>query len=100
MFKAAELSVLAYSNNFTLWHYNATDLNDVDIVAGQGFFSNAKDMLRKGDRMLITSSDGHTYDMNVLSGEKEEGDVFVQWANPKTPEQSSEIETSETEQAA
>jgi len=48
------LSVLAYSNSFTLWHYKTTDL-DTDIVAAN-YLNDASDMLRVGD-MILTNAD-------------------------------------------
>lgn len=44
----SNLSVLAYANNFTLWHYTTTD----DAVTGAGYFNTASDMLRVGDLII------------------------------------------------
>ena len=44
------LSVLAYANNFTLWHYTTTDAS----VTGVGYFNAATDMLRVND-LIITN---------------------------------------------
>lgn len=53
-FQTKDLSVLAYANGFTLWHYTTIDLaTDVDTA---GYFSNASDMLRVGD-MIMANSD-------------------------------------------
>ena len=49
------LSVLAYANGFTLWHYITTD--DAAEVSTAGYFSSAADMLRIGD-MIITNAAG------------------------------------------
>lgn len=46
---ASDLSVLAYANNFTLWHYTTTDAN----VTDSGYFNKAADMLRKGDFIIV-----------------------------------------------
>lgn len=44
------LSVLAYANGFTLWHFATTDLAaDVDTA---GYFNGAADMLRVGDMIM------------------------------------------------
>ena len=51
-FASKDLSVLAYSNNFTLWHYTTAD----DAVTGTGYFNNATDMLRVND-LIITNVD-------------------------------------------
>lgn len=49
-FESKNLSVLAYSNGFTLWHYVTVDLPaDVDT---NGYFNDASDMLRTGDMIM------------------------------------------------
>ena len=49
-FESKNLSVLAYSNGFTLWHYTTTDVPaDVDT---SGYFNDAADMLRTGDMVM------------------------------------------------
>jgi len=46
-YASKDLSVLAYANGFTLWHYTTIDLAaDVDT---SGYFNDAADMLRVGD---------------------------------------------------
>ena len=45
---ASDLSVLAYANNFTLWHFTTVD---ADITTG-GYFNNAVDMLRVNDLII------------------------------------------------
>lgn len=52
-FKASDLSVLAYANNFTLWHYTTSD--DTITIEGAGYFNNAADMLRVNDLMIVNS---------------------------------------------
>ncbi|WP_419797627.1 MAG: hypothetical protein ACNI26_15200 [Terasakiella sp.] len=49
-FESKNLSVLAYSNGFTLWHYATTDVaSDVDTST---YFNEAADMLRTGDMVM------------------------------------------------
>lgn len=43
-FQSKDLSVLAYANGFTLWHYTTPD-----PVPGDGYFDNGSDMVRTGD---------------------------------------------------
>lgn len=50
-FVSSDLSVLAYANNFTLWHYTSVDASGT--ITGAGYFNNAVDMLRVGDLMVI-----------------------------------------------
>ena len=46
-YASKDLSVLAYANGFTLWHYTTADAAaDVDTA---GYFNGAADMLRVGD---------------------------------------------------
>lgn len=44
------LSVLAYANGFTLWHY--TTLDTAATADTTGYFNGASDMLRVGDMIL------------------------------------------------
>ncbi len=49
-FESKGLSVLAYANGFTLWHYTTPDLaGEVDTA---GYFDAAADMIRVGDMIL------------------------------------------------
>ncbi len=49
-FNSKDLSVLAYANGFTLWHYTTQDLAaDVDT---SGYFNDSADMVRVGDMVL------------------------------------------------
>jgi len=50
-FDASNLSVLAYANNFTLWHYASID--NTATITGAGYFNKAVDMLRVNDLMVI-----------------------------------------------
>ncbi len=53
-FQSKDLSVLAYANGFTLWHYTTIDVTgDVDT---SNYFNDASDMLRVGD-MLFANVD-------------------------------------------
>ena len=44
------LSVLAYANGFTLWHYTTPDT--AAAVDTAGYFNSASEMLRVGDMIL------------------------------------------------
>jgi hypothetical protein len=79
-FKSSDLSVLAYANGFTLWHYTTVDLaTEVDTA---GYFNTACDMLRVGDMimsnidtdgspqagiLLVASNSGGTVDVANLT---------------------------------
>ncbi|MGB0719531.1 MAG: hypothetical protein ACPGRX_03605 [Bdellovibrionales bacterium] len=47
-FTPSDLSVLAYANNFTLWHYVTSD----DDVTTSGYFNSAASMLRVNDLII------------------------------------------------
>lgn len=47
-YNSNNLSVLAYANEFTLWHYTTTD----NAVTGAGYLNNASDMLRINDLII------------------------------------------------
>jgi hypothetical protein len=56
-FLSKDLSVLAYANGFTLWHYTTPDnATDVDT---SGYFNDAADMVRVSDMIMAnTDTDG------------------------------------------
>ena len=56
-FAIRSLSVLAYAQGFTLWHYASASDTLADI-AGAGFFAPAADLLSGGDMLLISAPDG------------------------------------------
>ena len=56
-FAIRNLSVLAYAQGFTLWHYKAGS-DRLDDVAASGFLADAADMLAAGDMLFISASDG------------------------------------------
>lgn len=53
-----DLSVLAYANGFTLWHYLTADT--ADTVDNAGYFNSACDMLRAGDIIIANVDTGGT----------------------------------------
>jgi hypothetical protein len=56
-FGIRHLSVLAYAQGFTLWHYRADGLAGVKSV---GYFDDARDMLAVGDIVLVSGTGGGT----------------------------------------
>jgi hypothetical protein len=56
-FGIRELSVLAYANGFTLWHYKSRK-DDLAATVAEGFFNDASDMLTTGDLIMVTAKDG------------------------------------------
>ena len=55
-FAVRQLSVLAYANGFTLWHYRSAC--SLAAVCAPGFFRDGTDMLNAGDVMMLNGSDG------------------------------------------
>ena len=49
-YQSKDLSVLAYANGFTLWHY--TTMDTAADVNGAGYFNPASDMVRVGDMIM------------------------------------------------
>ena len=56
-FAIRNLSVLAYANGFTLWHYKSGK-DRLDTIAGNNYLRDASDMLKAGDMVMITAADG------------------------------------------
>jgi len=56
-FDVRNLSVLAYANGFTLWHYKAA-LEDQEGIGQPTYFEGAEDMLSGGDMMMVSARDG------------------------------------------
>jgi hypothetical protein len=63
-FKTKDLSVLAYANGFTLWHFTTTD--PATEVDGSGYFSGASDMLRVGDMIMANLDTDGTPQAGIL----------------------------------
>ena len=55
-FAIRNLSVLAYANGFTLWHYKTGD--ERALVERPGYFADAADMLAAGDMMMLADGTG------------------------------------------
>ncbi len=65
-FAIRNLSVLAYSQGFTLWHYRANvptlgatlvQPATAEEIGQPGFFDKAADMLAQGDMLLVSTKD-------------------------------------------
>ena len=58
-FVARELSILAYANGFTLWHYRTNDKPEL-VLSNEcgnpdytGYFAPACDLLRRSDDLIV-----------------------------------------------
>jgi len=56
-FTVRNLSVLAYANGFTLWHYKAEG-DSLTVIARQDFFTGAADLVAFGDMLMVSADDG------------------------------------------
>ena len=57
-FQNKNLSVIAYANGFTLWHYKANET--LTAITTSGYFSPVSSLMKTGDIMLINGSNGTT----------------------------------------
>ena len=62
-FQNKNLSVIAYANGFTLWHYKENET--IANISASGYFADVKSLMNSGDIILINGSNGTT--MKVLS---------------------------------
>ena len=81
-FKASELSVLAYANNFTLWHYRVDEEDGMEFNLYKDYFNPASDMLRLNDAMYIEC--GHRT-WQVFVSEHENGSIAIKDMFPVAP---------------
>jgi hypothetical protein len=62
-YQKTNLSVLAYANGFTLWHYTTTEANTA--IEAANYFNSAAPLVRPGDMVLSNTSTGTTPVGNV-----------------------------------
>ena len=55
-FQNKNLSVIAYANGFTLWHYKANET--LTNISASGYFSSVHSLMNSGDIVLINASNG------------------------------------------
>lgn len=54
-FQNKNLSVIAYANGFTLWHYSAAET--MSTISANGYFNSVKSLMNIGDIIIINASD-------------------------------------------
>lgn len=64
-FQNKNLSVIAYANGFTLWHYKESAT--LEAITASGYFSSVKTLMNSGDIILINGSDGTTIKVVTIS---------------------------------
>ena len=55
-FQNKNLSVIAYANGFTLWHYASTT-DSISTISATGYFNDVKTLMNIGDAVIINASD-------------------------------------------
>lgn len=55
-FAIRNLSVLAYANGFTLWHYKSSK-DRLEVISNGSYFGDAADMLTVGDMIMVNGID-------------------------------------------
>lgn len=55
-FQNKNLSVIAYANGFTLWHYTANET--MTTITASGYFDGVSTLMNSGDIVIINASDG------------------------------------------
>lgn len=55
-FQNKNLSVIAYANGFTLWHY-ASGAETLATITATGYFNDVKTLMNIGDVVIINASD-------------------------------------------
>lgn len=66
-FKNKNLSVIAYANGFTMWHYTTCDA--MAEICCAGYFQPVSALINAGDIMIINSGDGKTGLRKVVAGD-------------------------------
>jgi hypothetical protein len=56
-FALRNLSVLAYADGFTLWHYKST-CDKLAQASAAGYFADAADLLAPGDMVMLSAAEG------------------------------------------
>jgi hypothetical protein len=56
-FTLRSLSVLAYANGFTLWHYKS-GADALSQATREGYFADAANLMAQGDMVMLTGADG------------------------------------------
>ena len=76
MFNSSDLSVLAYANNFTLWHYTTTDLEST-LLEGN-YFGPYDDTLHVNDLIIAScDTDGKPTTQFFIVDGNQDGQVSV-----------------------
>jgi len=64
-FQSKNLSVLAYANGFTLWHYTTPD--PASDLQEEGYFDAASELVRPGDMILFNADTARDISGGVIA---------------------------------
>ena len=70
-FKTRNLSVLAYAQGFTLWHYKGGS-TPLATMRAPHFFNSVSEMVMTGDMVMVSGADGATV-LVVAASDREMG---------------------------
>lgn len=71
MFVAKNLSVIAYANGFTLWHYKSVN-DKLEDICELGYFNKVMNQCRDGDLIIVSARDN-----NGIRRIEKVGDVWL-----------------------
>ena len=54
-FQNKNLSVIAYANGFTLWHYASNET--MSAISANGYFNNVRTLMNVGDIIIMNAAD-------------------------------------------
>ena len=63
-YQSRNLSVLAYANGFTLWHYTSTDT--ATVIEAANYFNDAADILRANDLIVVNVDTDGTVSSKII----------------------------------
>lgn len=66
-FQNKNLSVIAYANGFTLWHYCAAET--MAAISTAGYFNSVKTLMNAGDVIILNASDNTSIKKVGVSGD-------------------------------
>jgi hypothetical protein len=65
-FANKNLSVIAYANGFTMWHYGASE--KIADISKPGYFNNVKTLMNIGDVIIVNACDNTALKKVTVTG--------------------------------
>lgn len=79
-YQSKNLSVLAYANGFTLWHYTSTDT--AGVIETVNYFNDAADLLRANDLIVLNVDTDGTAASKIVGVSSVSGGVVTLGIEP------------------